>query len=163
MLLTSYLSCHAEWHCFYHDIIYWSPFHDVCSLISFHLFQCDLCTYKTDTLHKLSIHQEIHSDNRPYTCDVCGKGFKQLSQMKNHQITHAQHQQNVQGGWFSAKPCEICKRTFANSKCLKKHVEAVHTKVKRFACTYCSHTTARKAMLNLHMRIHTGEKPFKWV
>ncbi|KAK7481719.1 hypothetical protein BaRGS_00027092 [Batillaria attramentaria] len=126
------------------------------------LFQCDSCKYKTDTLHKLGVHQEIHSDSRPYTCDVCGKGFKQLSQMKNHQIIHEEHRQGGKNvNWFTSKVCHICNRVFANSKCLKKHVEAVHSKVKPYVCQYCDHTTARKAMMELHLRTHTGEKPFK--
>ncbi|KAL8616276.1 hypothetical protein ACOMHN_056219 [Nucella lapillus] len=125
------------------------------------MFKCDLCEYKTDTLHKLGVHREIHSEHRPYTCDVCGKGFKQLSQMKNHQIIHAEHQRTGRERWFSNKTCEVCKRTFANSKCLKKHVEAVHGQNKPYKCQYCGHTTAWKAMLILHERTHTGEKPFK--
>uniref|UniRef100_A0A2C9LU70 C2H2-type domain-containing protein n=1 Tax=Biomphalaria glabrata TaxID=6526 RepID=A0A2C9LU70_BIOGL len=49
------------------------------------------------------------------------------------------------------------------NKCLKKHKEAVHTNHKPFECMYCNHTTARKAMMELHIRTHTGEKPFKSV
>ncbi|KAK3731788.1 hypothetical protein RRG08_035452 [Elysia crispata] len=126
------------------------------------LLTCSKCNYKTDTPHKMSIHMEIHSDSKPYTCDVCGKGFKQVSQMKNHQVTHVKaNSKEVGQYWFNAKKCDVCDRVFANSKCLKKHKEVVHGNYKPFQCTFCNHTTARKAMMELHMRTHTGEKPFK--
>nr|KAI8762024.1 zinc finger protein 629-like [Biomphalaria glabrata] len=126
------------------------------------LFQCDQCDYKTDTHHKMSIHKEIHTNVKPYTCDICNKGFRQASQMKNHQVIHTNREEKCSSrGWFSSKSCDICDRVFANSKCLKKHKEAVHTNHKPFECMYCNHTTARKAMMELHIRTHTGEKPFK--
>ncbi|XP_059148906.1 zinc finger protein 652-like isoform X2 [Physella acuta] len=126
------------------------------------LFKCEQCDYKTDTHHKLSIHKEIHTNVKPYTCDACGKGFRQASQMKNHQVIHADRgEKSGARGWFSSKSCDVCDRVFANSKCLKKHKEAVHTSHKPFECMYCNHTTARKAMMELHIRTHTGEKPFK--
>lgn len=39
--------------------------------------------------------------------------------------------------------------------------QQVHATVKPFQCPYCPHTTARKAMIELHIRTHTGEKPYK--
>ncbi|XP_005107773.1 uncharacterized protein LOC101845953 [Aplysia californica] len=126
------------------------------------LLTCDVCNYKTDTPHKMSVHMEIHTDVKPYTCNLCGKGFRQSSQMKNHQVIHtSQEGRDASGHWFASKKCDVCDRLFANSKCLKKHKEAVHTNFKPFQCLYCNHTTARKAMMQLHLRTHTGEKPFK--
>ncbi|XP_046354552.2 zinc finger Y-chromosomal protein 1-like [Haliotis rufescens] len=125
------------------------------------LFECELCGSKTDTYHKLTIHKEIHSENRPYTCDICGKGFKQFSQMRNHQVIHTEHRVKEPERWYSTKQCEVCKRVFANRKCLKKHMQAVHSKEKPYVCPYCGHAASRKAMLELHVRTHTGEKPFK--
>ncbi|GFR59697.1 zinc finger protein 813-like [Elysia marginata] len=118
--------------------------------------------WKNLRIHLWKKHKEIHSESKPYTCDICGKGFRQASQMKNHQVTHVKSSTKEVGQyWFSAKKCDICDRMFANSKCLKKHKEVVHGNFKPYKCTYCDHTTARKAMMQLHMRTHTGEKPFK--
>ncbi|KAL3860759.1 hypothetical protein ACJMK2_010832 [Sinanodonta woodiana] len=126
------------------------------------LLTCDVCrVFKTDTMSKLLIHKEIHSDERPYTCDQCGKGFKQFAQMKNHQMSHSVPSMDDPDKWYTSKDCEICQRTFANAKCLKKHIEAVHSKMKPYVCNFCNHACARKAMLELHLRVHTQEKPFK--
>ena len=37
------------------------------------LYSCAKCAFRTDTLLKLEMHQEIHSSDRPYVCDVCNK------------------------------------------------------------------------------------------
>lgn len=127
------------------------------------LFECDIChDFKTDTMSKLLVHKEIHSENRPYTCHVCGKGFRQYSQMKNHEAIHSN--EDTTRGPEPAKhkrQCDICKRVFATQKCMMVHVEEVHGKNKPFKCSYCGYATSRKAMLISHERTHTKEKPFK--
>lgn len=95
------------------------------------LFKCQpaagpgLCRYRTDSLQKLELHRETHSDTRPYCCHSCGKGFRQRNQLKNHELIHLDGRGVGQssGGGDKNKECHICKRVFANQKSLKKHVE----------------------------------------
>lgn len=36
----------------------------------------------------MKVHLAIHDEAHPFVCHECGKGFKQLSQLKNHQVIH---------------------------------------------------------------------------
>lgn len=129
--------------------------------IDMDLYACGTCDFRADTIHKMDTHEQIHSEERPYTCKVCGQSFKQHSQMCNHVTIHKRATDKKLDKWYTNKQCEICSRTFANQKCLRKHIEAVHNKMKPFVCQFCGHAASRKAMLDLHIRTHTGEKPFK--
>ena len=103
---------------------------------------------------------QIHSQDKSFKCATCGKAFSQLSQLRNHTVTHMNKESDLVPLWYTKKQCDICNKFFSDSKCLKKHVQAVHSKLKPYICHVCNHQSARKAMLEMHMRQHTGEKPY---
>jgi len=86
--------------------------------------------------------------------------IEQLSQLRNHSVSHMNKELEVVPIWSSKKKCELCGKFLADSKCLKKYIQAVHSKLKPYICQVCNHQSARKSMLELHMRQHTGDKPF---
>ncbi|XP_046602032.1 zinc finger protein 569 isoform X1 [Neodiprion lecontei] len=142
----------------------WKP----CSLhlwkehkIDIDLLSCKMCeTYKSATMVKLVTHMRVHSENREYECPVCGKCFKQSSQLRNHRVMHLNRKSNEAPRWYTSKTCELCGKTYADSKCLKNHMQAVHSKLRPYVCNVCGHSSARKAMLQMHLRQHTGDKPY---
>ena len=122
---------------------------------------CSVCkSYKTMSPRLLAVHHQTHENKKQFACDTCGKTFNQLTQLKNHLVTHLDKNLAELPTWAKPKQCDICQKMFSDSKSLKKHVQAIHSKLKPYICNVCNHKSARKAMLQLHMRQHTGDKPF---
>ena len=62
-------------------------------------------------------HQRIHTVDKPYKCDVCGRGFSLLQPLKIHQRTHT--------GEKTYK-CDVCGKRFSQSPSLEVH-QRIHT------------------------------------
>ena len=64
--------------------------HDLISFqIDVDLFTCSVCkTFKTVNPSKLENHMQIHRDEKSFKCGTCDKAFNQLSQLRNHSVTH---------------------------------------------------------------------------
>ena len=44
--------------------------------------KCDVWGKELNSMNNLIIHNRIHTGDRQYKCDVCGKGFIQKCQLK---------------------------------------------------------------------------------
>ncbi|XP_041131121.1 zinc finger protein 91-like [Polyodon spathula] len=50
--------------------------------------QCTVCLKCFNSPSKLNRHSLIHTDQRPFNCQECGKTFRQLAHLKVHKETH---------------------------------------------------------------------------
>lgn len=126
-------------------------------LCDMELHCCDQCNFRTYSLSKLeNLHKRIHGDERPFLCDVCGKGFKTSKQLRNHKAIHVEAKRR--GG--SVESCSECGRRFCKRRLLQLHRDSVHRKLRPFLCSYCGHRASNQSSLKMHLRQHTGEKPF---
>ena len=95
----------------------------------------------------MGTHMRTHSEERPYTCDTCGKSFAQSGTLTNHARTHL----------AINYPCKYCFKVLKHPSSLRLH-ERQHTRKNMSKCDVCGTEFTRKSTLILHMETHSKEK-----
>ncbi|XP_062135808.1 uncharacterized protein LOC133845369 isoform X1 [Drosophila sulfurigaster albostrigata] len=139
--------------------------------IDMELYCCQLCSFKTPIYSRLvNTHAKIHSEERNYKCEQCGKGFKNTKQLKNHRRLHrtqglgmAKPNNNTLSEEQAATPtlhrCEDCGAAFKHRKTLREHL--CKQRNEQPQCSSCQRVFSSKSSLKLHMRSHQANKRFK--
>ncbi|ODM92802.1 putative zinc finger protein [Orchesella cincta] len=90
--------------------------------------ECPVCGKKFAKADSCMIHLRIHTGERPFKCSICGDTFALNSRLVRHSLSHSNKKQ------FQ---CEICPIGFNRPDALKRHVQAVHYKLRRHCCQLC--------------------------
>ena len=104
----------------------------------------------------LMCHRVLHSDERPFKCDICDKTFK-LSQTlrlhhKNIHRTRTPIEKNKR------VKCEDCGKDFSNVSVLNQHAKKHSSE---FKCSICDLQCQNNRVLNTHMKIHFATDPYR--
>ncbi|XP_073330929.1 uncharacterized protein [Pagrus major] len=144
---------------------------------------CDICGKSFLTVTGLSGHVAHHNGQKPHKCQICHKAFVHAWVLKSHMRTHTadkllkcdlcpqsyvseakylRHKLNHRSE--KLRRCYTCGKTFSSLEMLSKHL-STHSAAETasggtLTCQICSKTFKVKYTLKVHMRVHTGEKPF---
>ncbi|XP_073727870.1 zinc finger protein 407 [Misgurnus anguillicaudatus] len=123
--------------------------------------QGNVCKYcgkvcKSSNSMAFLAHIRTHTGSKPFMCKICNFATAQLGDARNHVKRHL--------GMREYK-CHICGWAFVMKKHLNTHLLGKHglgqPKERKFECDLCERSFSEKWALNNHMKLHTGNKPFK--
>lgn len=93
---------------------------------------------------------------RKYKCETCQKRFLGNNDLRKHQRIHTNERPYI---------CQQCNKCFRQAGSLKNHVVSQHSSGLQnpeiFICWHCQKVFPIKERLRLHLRIHTGDKPYR--
>ncbi|XP_009888131.1 PREDICTED: zinc finger and BTB domain-containing protein 40 [Charadrius vociferus] len=115
------------------------------------MYACQYCDAVFAQSIELSRHVRTHTGDKPYVCRECGKGFRQANGLSIHLRTF----HNIEDPY----DCKKCQMSFATLQEHRKHVHEAHSR-EYHPCPTCSKVFSAPSLLERHMVIHVGGKPF---
>jgi uncharacterized Zn-finger protein len=125
------------------------------------------------------------SQDKPYVCDYCGRGYSYLASLQQHLKTHQieyqhqctgcsrlfktkqeldEHKKTHEADGSDTRPhqCDTCGKRFTLLENLHRH-QMIHSDQRPFHCAFCGKRFRLAQHLKEHIRIHTGKSNLRRV
>ncbi|XP_064802278.1 zinc finger protein 658B-like [Oncorhynchus masou masou] len=122
--------------------------------------ECDMCGHCCMTQEGLDLHRLSHTGQTPLRCPLspCRRRFASSSALGEHIVAHCQGTMG-KGRGSKRFHCQICGKDFAYTSTFNVHMR-IHTDERPFECSTCGKRFRQLPHLKDHERIHSGLRPF---
>lgn len=131
---------------------------------AFNQFHCSLCQPTSTVIYDpktISIHLKTDHNERIYVCSICGLHFRKRNPYNEHMERDHMDQHMAATASGGTYECEECHETFADSRQFRLHNKTHTASVKIWPCKACKKKYNSKNLLDEHMNMHTGARPYK--
>ena len=125
--------------------------------------ECQVCHRVFQSIGNLKNHMTIHTGEKPFECDNCGEKFRR----RDYLVKHKNKGKCAQIKPTKGTDSDINTDLKEDSDCASKNEMSEQDESNMVKCDIC-HRIFRDALssqalrkLEIHMRMHTGEKPFE--
>lgn len=114
---------------------------------------CKHCDTNFKSLAQLHRHWKTVKGDKASMCTVCFATFDNKFQIFAHRKTN-------EACNTGRSLCYQCGKTYHDNTALQKHIEAVHSNVKSFACRFCGKAFSCKGVRDRHEASHENKREF---
>jgi KRAB domain-containing zinc finger protein len=111
---------------------------------------CNFCQVVSEDVPSYVTHRQTHPEAFSKKCRFCNRRFKTATGVRSHELHHHKKEELCQ--------CDLCPKTFTNSKALSIHKLSVH-RARSFICKWCDKGFATKNYLERHEETHVNSFP----
>lgn len=113
-------------------------------------YPCSHCG-KVFSLEKYKKKHEgmVHKEAKMFKCVDCTEAFH--TEYERHLHVVEEHKERVR-----ISTCELCGKTYSWKPYYLAHMRKVHSRVKKYVCTYCNKGFTTKHDVTMHEQRHTG-------
>ncbi|XP_015241183.1 PREDICTED: uncharacterized protein LOC107091648 [Cyprinodon variegatus] len=126
-------------------------------------FDCKVCLKSFTAENKLSRHITMFHTVKKFKCRYCGSAFSHEKTLKHHQKMRKCRKQRESETPLQEtdKPTDnIIQNLDGIRKKILVRIQPLFNKDLKFVCSYCPRAFKNSWQLNVHTRLHTGERPY---
>ncbi|XP_072174760.1 uncharacterized protein [Diadema setosum] len=118
-------------------------------------FACSMCHKFFPTQALLSSHKLTHTEELPYRCGVCDRGFRGSKRRDTHEHTHQRVKKKLE--------CPVCGQALTSPEGLASHMRRhkyYKAEIEAYACDKCPETFVSAPKLFDHIKALHPPRPF---